>query len=329
MKEIFKILSIDGGGIRGVYPAKYLTEIQKHINNPIYQYFDLITGTSTGGIIAIALAMGIDASEILEMYRNMGTKIFKHRNYFYRLLQPKFLLFHSKYSNKFLKEALIRILDNKILGEAKTRLCIPTIELVTGRTKVYKTNHHPNLKFDWKIPAWKVALATSAAPTYFPTSSSSDNDILIDGGLWANNPSLVGILEAKKYFNIPFDQIKLLSIGTCTVNVFFSNRKKRFGKQYKDWGVIQWAPYIFQITLNCHSLSVENMVTFLNLNEYIRINDSLPKNMPIDDVDSIPDLECFAAQKAQNTLCEVIEKFFNVTVEPYKFENNELEVDLK
>ena len=125
-----RILCIDGGGIHGTFPAALLAELEQHLDNPIGSYFDLIAGTSTGGIIAIALSLGYQASEILDLYETRGPEIFgqlRHnpRRFVLRLSRRLRWLYRHKYGPEALRDALHTTLGEKRIGDAQTRLVVP------------------------------------------------------------------------------------------------------------------------------------------------------------------------------------------------------------
>ena len=157
-----RILTIDGGGIKGVFPAAFLTTLEQRLACPVADYFDLIAGTSTGGIIAIGLGLGLGAEEVLALYKDHGERIFPRR----RLLRLLSLV-RAKYDYQPLREALVTAFGDRRLGESRNRLLIPSLNLAAERVHIYKTSHHAKLVHDYKLPAVEVALATVAAPTYF------------------------------------------------------------------------------------------------------------------------------------------------------------------
>ena len=224
-----RILAIDGGGIKGVFPASFLATVEDTIEDNVANYFDLIVGTSTGGIIALGLGLGLSAKDILTFYEEFGSSIFKGN----RWLRQLRCLGFSKYSNIPLKEALKKCFGDKKLGDSKKRLVIPSLNLENGEVYIYKTAHHCRLERDYKEKAVDVALATAAAPTYFPTHRSSTGVPLIDGGMWANNPVGMAVVEAITVLNWPRDSIKVLSLG-CTIEPLNVNwgRKIPLGKSY-------------------------------------------------------------------------------------------------
>ena len=244
----FKILSIDGGGIKGVFPALFLTLLEDELKNrsdgktQIFHHFDLITGTSTGGIIAIALALGIPAKEIFQLYIDNARKIFgSKKSFFFGQIR------NSAHERKFL-ENLVRKKFNDAnngieprLGDCKTDVCIPIYDLIQGNPSVLKTKYHPAFERDYHIPAYQAAMATSAAPTYFDPYTSDYIDLngtkkdfanKVDGGVMANNPTLVAVLEAIKAFKVEMSQLEILSLGTGYKKFTDGNSRKRWGLYY-------------------------------------------------------------------------------------------------
>jgi hypothetical protein len=217
--QVFKILSLDGGGIRGVFPAALLAKLEQHLDAPIGSYFDLIAGTSTGGIIAIGLGLGLSAKDILKFYAERGPAIFDQEhgrleNFVRQRLRGVLHLFGSKYSSAPLQDALTGILGGRRLGESRTRLVIPAWHPMLERVYIYKTAHHPRLETDYKGLALDAAMATAAAPTFLRPHLTSESIELVDGGIWANNPIGVAAIEAVGMLRWPADRLKILSIGT-------------------------------------------------------------------------------------------------------------------
>jgi uncharacterized protein len=230
---MFRILSLDGGGIKGAFTASVLTEIENEIGGPIGDYFDLIAGTSTGGILALGVAYRIPAKTIRDFYRKMGPTIFPATG---RLGVSGLLrqLFGPKHSHATLRAALEQVLQKRKFGEAKNRLIIPTYDAIGGRLFLLKTAHHERFKFDINALAVDVALATSAAPTYFAASPFPvhEGSSFVDGGVWANNPVLAAVIEATSFLGQPLDQIDVLSIGTTSAPFNIADNRSA--------GIIKW-----------------------------------------------------------------------------------------
>lgn len=278
MNKKFKILSIDGGGIKGVFPAMYLmlieAELEKkgHKKIRIHEHFDLITGSSTGGIIALALSFGIPAKEIYELYLNNAKGIFgKKRS---TLIQQ---IFNSSHERAFL-ENLIRSkfkeYNNGIdprLNDCKTDVCIPIYDLVKGNPSVLKTPYHEAFSRDYHIPAYQAAMATSAAPTYFAPYSNKYLDLnniernfanKVDGGVMANNPTLIAFLEATKAFGKDISELEILSIGTGSKKFTDGQSRKRWGLHY--WMVKNKRKRLIELFMQSQSQLVANYVSLLH-----------------------------------------------------------------
>lgn len=219
MTQPFRILSLDGGGIMGAFAASVLATFERATDRRIVEHFDLITGTSTGGIIAIGLAMGAKIEEIARFYDSRGPAIFPQPRWGRRLggwARGARSLFRPRFPAGPLREAVESVVGDRPLKEARTRLVIPSYDVNTGKVYLFKTPHHPNYRHHADLPAVDAALATSAAPTYFPAHVIEGRGTFIDGGLWANNPAMVGLIEALDFLEQPPERIKMLSIGATS-----------------------------------------------------------------------------------------------------------------
>lgn len=214
----FKILSIDGGGIKGLYSAKIIEHLEQRFQCSMSDHFDMICGTSTGGLIGLGLALKIPAQTISEFYEKYGKVIFPKRTKLGGIMRQTF--WKGKYNDQPLREALTSIFGDKQISDAHNLLCIPSFSITDARPWVFKYDHKEGkLDRDNKTLCIDVALATSAAPTYFPLCEIPyyDHKQFIDGGVWANNPTMVGVIEALSYFvgkERPFDSIKVLSVSS-------------------------------------------------------------------------------------------------------------------
>lgn len=217
--KVFKILSLDGGGIKGIYSAQFLARCEQELTTgkPLASYFDMIAGTSTGGIIALGLALGYSTSDILDFYTNDGRRIFPPlpTARIGRWWRGFSWLFRPHLDHRELEEALKLRFGNRSLGEATTRVVIPAFMVPKTEIAVFKTDHHSDFRNDYKTRAWEVARATSAAPTYLKGHEHTPSGrIFIDGGVWANNPVMVALVDVLSAYDISPDQIDILSIGT-------------------------------------------------------------------------------------------------------------------
>jgi patatin-like phospholipase/acyl hydrolase len=288
----FQILSLDGGGVKGIFSAGVLAAIEEDLKIKIADHFDLIAGTSTGGIIASGLGLGLSPREIVECYVNEGPKIFP-RYFGLKWLQH---WVWRKFSAKSLEDALKQCYRGKRFGDSTKRLVIPAYNLDEDDVYLFRTPHHERLRRDYKVPAWKVARATSAAPTFFPCAGEVDSLRLIDGGVWANNPTLVALAEAVGTLDIPLSAIHVLSIGTSDAVV---HRKKRLNKG----GIIAWGREnaAVDVIMRGQSIGVHNQVRFLLGAEHIeRLNPKVAADeFSLDGIHKADDLIAKAAHHSR------------------------------
>lgn len=206
--EPFQILALDGGGYKGMFAASALACLEQDLGTSVADHFDLITGTSTGGLIALALGAGLRPADVADFYLSQGTRIFHRRS----LGSP---ILRRKYGAGPLERALTEILGGTTLADSRYRLAIPAYDLTNDDVYVFRTPHAEHLRRDHRDQMVDVALATSAAPTYLPARRLRGLR-LVDGGVWANCPVMVGVAEAVNVFHVPLDAISVLSIGTTT-----------------------------------------------------------------------------------------------------------------
>lgn len=308
--ERFQILSLDGGGIKGLFSAAVLAAIEEDLGVNVVDHFDLITGTSTGGIIALGLGLGLRPREIVEFYLSKGSRIFPH---WYGLKWLQHWVSY-KFSQKPLMQALQECFKDQRLGNSKKRLVIPSYNLGEDDVYIFRTPHHKHLKRDYKVPAWKIALATGAAPTFFSCCQHVDRLRLIDGGVWANNPTMVGIVEAYGTLKIPLEAIWVFSIGTSNA---VSHRRKRL-----NWGgIVAWGlgNAAIDVIMRGQSIGVNNQATFLLGHERIeRLNPSVASSeFSLDGVHKAADLIAKAAHHSRMFMPTFEKKFTPHTVTPY------------
>lgn len=273
----FKILSIDGGGIKGLYSSTILEHLENKFGGNCSDYFDMICGTSTGGLIALALSQKIPASEISKIYTEHGKEIFPKQNKFVGLLRQ--VLWKGKFNDKALKNVLIEVFDEKLIAESNNLLCIPSYSFTDARPFVFKFDHRGNeehpLSRDNNAKYVDVALATTAAPTYLPLAEIEMYNYkqFIDGGVWANNPSLCGLIEALTYFvgkGKPYDGIQILSISSLNNTAGKPTGLKR------NRSFINWRNDLFETSLMGQSFFTHYFLSKMHdLNsmpvEYVRI----------------------------------------------------------
>ena len=235
----FRILSIDGGGIRGIFSAAFLADVEERFlgGSSVGSYFDLIAGTSTGGIIALGLAAGLTAGDVRDLYVNRGHEVFPPGEGSAFAVAERWSAQLSQYVKyRYDRSALERILQHTFgkrrFGEAQTRLCIPSMDGRYSEPYIFKTPHHPDFRLDACEYMMKVALATAAAPTYFRPFEDGGY-IFVDGGIWANDPVMVALVDVLTCFSVPRDRVRILSIG-CG-NPPYVVDKMRLGGGFWAW----------------------------------------------------------------------------------------------
>lgn len=299
------ILSISGGGIRGLIPAMILSNIEQQVGKPIASCFDLISGTSTGGIIACMLSVPgknnkpkYSVQQVVEMYKQFGKEVFSRGTL--RKMVTLNGLISTKYSCRHLEALLKQYLGEIYLSQTVTNLLIPTYQ-ITGRPYPYffKTLHAKSSKLRVENPyLWECARATSAANGYFKPYRMDSNHTFLDGGVFANNPAMCAYAQAKNTYGTK-EQIVIISVETGENLIGYNYNKIR------NWGMIQWALPFFKQTSISSSETIDYMLrTFaVNGDKYLRFQCSLDKkSLKMDDVSSanIIRLENAAKQTIKN-----------------------------
>jgi len=314
----FRILALDGGGIKGAFTAAVLSTLEQALGLPIVNHFDMIAGTSTGGILAIGLGMGLNPHQLLKFYRDRGAVIFPVTSFHKRL---KHSLRHAvlpKYSQNLLFQELEKAYfpddHKKKLGDSKCRLVIPAYDAVSGACHVFRTPHNPLLRFDEFTNAAEVALATAAAPTYFSAAKVRNmiaNATYFDGGVWANCPAMAAIIEAVCYLNVPLDRIDVLSIGTTEEPFTVKKMTKAGGGK---WGFPFGKPLI-ELLMNAQiESSVQHAERLVGEPRFLRVNTfTNPGLYSLDNSREIENLITLGNRKASdiNILYQVKSRFLN------------------
>lgn len=276
-----RVLAIDGGGIRGIYACHVLERIQEEFGFVFHRDFDLIAGTSTGSIIAAALAYDIPLTKVSELYREQGQLIFNPRRWSF-----KGALF-PRYSSDPLSNALNDVFEDATLSEAKTRLIIPATDIGNGGVHVFKSNYDENFVRDRNVKVVDAVLASCSAPSYFAPARVGPYQ-LSDGGLWANNPSLVAVTEALSRLGTERSQIRLLSVGTGIGRNYYPVKNDgRLWGFVTGWGMLKF----ISMLMNLQSVTSSNVVQLLlEKHQMVRINFESDMPLSLDDVSVIDDL---------------------------------------
>jgi uncharacterized protein len=262
-----KILSIDGGGIRGIVPAMILSALQQRIGKDLAQVFDLIAGTSTGGIIALGIGTAANngkpysPDELLNMYVENGPAIFKKN-----LLTPAHEVLLPKYSPDALQTTLVEFFEKTLFSTALTPLLISSYDLQGEQPFFFKSHFiaaWPN--YDWEIVS--IARSTSAAPTYFPPyhlTKGKEDYALVDGGVFVNNPAMAAYAEARNLYP-DATKFTVLSVGTGDRQDAISYAAA------KEWGLVGWAKQIVPVLMDSVSEAVDYELAAILGADYTRL----------------------------------------------------------
>lgn len=268
----FSILSLSGGGYLGLYTASILAALEESCGGPIARHFDLIAGTSVGGIIALGLANEVPAQDIKTAFEEEGTAIFSERpaptGRLASLIDLRRYWSKPKYDSSALKNTIFRIIgaDTRI-GDLKHPVIVPAVNLTKGGPQIFKTPHHEDFQRDLHLRAVDVALATSAAPTYFPIAEV-DDALFADGGLYANSPDLLAVHEAEHFFGRSVGEIRLLSIGTTTAQFSFAHAH---GRQLGAFGWLR-EQRLVSVIIAAQQHSVDFMMQHRLGDRYLRLD---------------------------------------------------------
>lgn len=266
----FQALALSGGGFRGLYTARLLADVEQHLGHPIASRFDLVAGTSIGGILALALACEIPAERIVTLFEKNGADIFRR--------QSRLGYFKSKYSSAPLADLLAdpSLFGTRVLRDCTHPVLVPAINFTTGKPVVFKTAHHPSFVRDKSLRLVDVALATSAAPTYFPRHLLQ-NSQYVDGGLFANAPGMLAVHEAEYFFKKPIESIHLLAVGTMSAKVTVDPRRNRKGGLL-SWGgpnPVDTSAQLFGLTISSQESLVDFMLRHRLAGRYCHLDDAL------------------------------------------------------
>ena len=288
----YRILSLDGGGIRGIVTAVILQRLENESSlKDFLQSVDLIAGTSTGGLLALGLAHGLTPEFMRRVYENDGPDIFDDS--WLDDLRDLGKISGADYDTKNLEKVLKRIFGTVTLSKLKRRVLIATFDLDNesgARTRTWKPklfHNFPGSDSDGGMLAYKVGLYTSAAPTYFPSV-----DGYIDGGVYANNPSMCALAQSQdsRIRKTPaLSEVRLLSLGTGTSLEYIQGREL-------DWGYAQWARPLVSLMLDGVSGIADYQCEQLLGDKYHRLAPIFPPkvSIPMDSVDHIPYMTEFA-----------------------------------
>lgn len=260
----YHVLALSGGGYRGLYTATVLAELEAVLGRPIATHFDLICGTSAGGMLALGLAAEIPAIELKDLFEGQGNRIFGCRSLARRLIG---FWLTAKHDSAGLHDVLLKRFKDATIGSLKHRVLVPAVNYSTGRGQFFKTPHHPSFQMDHRMKIVDVALATAAAPVYFPLARNH-RGVFADGGLVGNAPGLFGLHEVNTFI-APDEKklVRVLSIGTMTIGATVR------GDASLDRGFGKWRGGLFDLVISAQESSVDYMLRQSLGNNYYLIDD--------------------------------------------------------
>ena len=267
----YRILCLDGGGIKGSFTAGVLAALEDDTGLRCVDHFDMIAGTSTGGILALGLGLGLPAAAIRDFYTEHGPQIFPGTSLARRMAGVAWHLVRPKHSHQRLRAALSEVFGDHTLGESLRPLVIPTYDANHGRIFLLKTAHHEHLRYDYEAPMVDVALATAAAPTYFASARfpKHEDNSYVDGGIWANSPTLAALVEAVHFVGKSLDEIDMLSIGTTGVPF-------NVAKKHKS-GLLGWNAGLIEILMSAQQEAANAQAMLLLNRRFHRIDQITPR----------------------------------------------------
>lgn len=336
LRRPYRILCLDGGGVRGALTTVLLTRICRHHPNFLKEV-DFICGTSAGGILSLLLASGYSPEECHEIYTFAAPHIFGHNPW--RLLNPN----RARYSDKAKQELMQHYFGDRKMADLDLTAAVIAFRLDGRRSKTHsffdKEGWRPavfsnmpraagKVEPDLDLPVWDAAMRTSAAPTFFPVFHG-----YTDGGIVANNPSILAVTKAMAHYrHVNINNMTVLSIGAGSfprhTNIFSSIHSDRdaplvidgqvAGKNdwgplsHADWGIRQWIPFLLDLLLDGESVTTELVMHYLlaNNNTYHRIDPRMPRAFALDDVTSLQEIQDFAWSLDLTQTLEFVDNHF-------------------
>lgn len=280
-----RILAIDGGGIRGIIPTHILhcvtTTQQVRLDNAL----DMIAGTSTGAIIAAAVACGFAPEKVEKLYLEHVVDIFKPRTAF---LPSKFLqsCFHSIYKSDLLGEILDVYFGDRRLGDVKIPLMLPVTDIGRGEVHIFRSGYTTGVNTDLNVRVSAAILASCASPIFF-TPLQVGGALISDGGLWAYNPALLAVLEAKSQLGADLRDLRVLSLGTGRAKTYYS------GDSGGRWGVVTgWeGGKLIEMLVALHANStLQYLGQLLKPEQILRVDFATERETELDDCTAVKDL---------------------------------------
>lgn len=335
---MFRILSLVGGGLRGAFAIGLLAELERRLPQPLWMYFDLVAGTSTGAITASALSCGLTAQELEEFYDRHSAAIFHPRDPYRppQYLRPIYPLlrhllarrgrnldhfFQSRYCPFRLTSAMEEGFGTRTMRMAdKCRLVVPTVNLTDGVTSVFRTPHLPIESESYNYRVVDVIVASAAAPTYFPHKRMPDGKDYADGGLWAIDPGVVALSESVaimehccRRIDAAFDlqDVAMLSLGTGQATYSLS-------PPGEDAGLLFWGQHVADVMGISQVQGTQLPLRIVLGDRYRQVDFPLQDpSWTLDNAQVTRRIFELGHQYGTQHADELIDRFFRETTQPY------------
>jgi predicted acylesterase/phospholipase RssA len=302
-----RVLALSGGGFLGLYTARVLRDLESRSGNALGRCFDLIAGTSIGGVLGLALAFEVPMARLVRLFTAQGRRVFSDRplpsGQIGRLLDLSRSVLGPKYGGDALREVLHAELGDRRLGDALHPLVVPAVDIGTCCTKVFKTPHSPAAAGDGDLLAVDVAMAACAAPAYFPAVRIGKR-LFADGGLFAVAPDQVALHEAEHFMDLDMARLWLLSVGTAT------HRYRPAEAVQEDAGAVGWLRdgRLILTLISVQQQHVQAMVEDRLGPRYLRLDAEWPPAAGLGLDVATPEAARTLAALAQSTLRDIDER---------------------
>jgi predicted acylesterase/phospholipase RssA len=309
-----RALTLSGGGFLGLYTAMVLAGLEERFGEPLGRRFDLLAGTSIGGVLALALAFEVPMARLVALFIDRGSAVFSSRDLprgaLGCLIDLGRSMIRPKYSGRALRAALHAELGQRRLADASHRVVVPAVDVRICQTKVFKTPHAPASLGDGECSAVDVAMASCAAPAYFP-SVRIGRSVYADGGLFAVAPDQIALHEVEHFLGIPGEKVRMLSIGTAVTHY------RPSGGVREDAGAVGWLSEgrLVLTMLSAQQQHVQAMLEGRLGARYLRVDADWPAGAGLGIDVATPEaveLLCAMAQKTlRNAEATLLRRFFD------------------
>lgn len=328
-----RILSVDGGGYLGLASASFLAAVERHFSVHSRERFTLFCGTSTGAIVALALASGMTGEEVAVLYERLGKRVFPNGFPLWRQYRYLRSLASSRYGNGELKTVLLDAFQGLTLGDLMNegkRVMVTAFNMSTGKPRVFKTDHSARLSTDNGYLLRDIALASAAAPTYFPlvrlrSPSSGVVETFCDGGVYANHPALLAYVEAITELGIPPSAVQLLSLSTPRAALAEHDSSRSWLQRQSVWrrfllerGLVLWGSKLASVLIDSTAMISHEALKRLmsergGRGQYVRVLFNAPPGTEMDlaTEDTTNTLKTLGVERAsQNDTRDQLRSFF-------------------